>query len=114
MRMMAETLRQAFEAAGWEAGNPIGEEEAERLEMVVRGEAGRYTIMAHRSVLVLEDPVLEICDKDLYRVAWVRRVPTPDRAAELIAKYGAPAGEADTADPATPPFPSVVPEEEER
>ncbi len=102
MLMVAEEIRQAFEAAGWEAGEPIGEEEAERLEMVVRGEAGRYTITAHRSVLVLDDPVLELCDRDRFLVAWVRKVPTPERAAELLGRYGVLANEADTADPATP------------
>ena len=102
----------AIEAASWEAGEPIGEEEAERLKMVVRAEAGRYTITAHRSVLVLDEPILELCDRDRSLVAWVQD-PTPERAAELLAKYGAPVGEADTMDPATPPSPCVVPEEEE-
>jgi len=107
---MAETIRQAFEATGWE---DIGEE-AERLEMAIRGEAGRYTIAAHRSVLMLDDPVLELCDRDLARVAWVRKVPTPDRAAELLAEYGVPADEADTMDPATSPHPPTVSETEDR
>ena len=94
---MAETIRQAFEAAGWEA---IGEG-AERLEMAIRGEAGRYTTMVHRSVLMLDDAVLESCDGDRSRVARVRKVPTPERAAELLARFGVPADEAGTADPAT-------------
>lgn len=114
MREMAETMRQAFEATGWQAGEPISEEEAERLEMVVRAEAGRYTITAHRSVLVLDEPVLELCDRDRSLVAWVRTVPTPERAAELLASYGVPAEEADTTDPATPPLPSTVPEGADR
>ena len=88
-------------AAGWEA---IGEE-AERLEMAIRGEAGRYTLAAHRSVLMLDNPVLELCDSDRSRVAWVRKVPTPERAAELLARFGVPADEAGTADPATSPLP---------
>jgi len=32
----------------------------------------------------------------------------------LLDRYGVPAEEADTMDPATPPFPPVVPEEEDR
>ena len=32
----------------------------------------------------------------------------------MLAKYGVPADEADTIDPATPPFPPTVPEEEGR
>lgn len=78
MRMLAEEIRQDFEAAGWDVGGPVGEEEAERLEMAVRGEAGKYTITAHRSVLVLDDPVLELCDRDRSRVARVRRSRRPN------------------------------------
>lgn len=112
--MMAAEIRQVFEAAGWDAGKPVGEEEAERLEMAVRAEAGRYAITAHRSVIVLDNPVFELCDRDLSRVAWVRKVPTPGRAAELLVGYGVPADEADTTDPATSPHPPTVPEEEDR
>lgn len=100
MRMMAEEIRQAFEAAGWEAGKPIGEEEAERLEMAIRGEAGRYTRTAHRSVLVL-DP----CSSCVTGTgpAW-----------RGCARSRRPADEADTADPATSPLPPTVPEREDR
>jgi len=114
MRELAEGIRRRFKAAGWDAGAPIGKEEAERLEMAIRGEAGRYTITAHRSVLVLDEPVFELCDSDSTRVAWVRKIPSPERAAVLLDRYGVPAEEADTMDPATPPFPPVVPEEEDR
>ncbi len=114
MRMMAEEIRKAFEAAGWEAGETIDEEEAERLEMAVRGEAGRYAIVVHRSVIVLENPVFELVDTQSNAAIWARKIPKPQRAAELLAKYGVPADEADTMDPATPPFPPMVPEEEDR
>ncbi len=114
MRMMAEEIRQAFEAAGWEVGEPIGEEEAERLEMVIRAEAGRYAIIAPRSVIVLDEPVFELVDADSGTAIWVRKIPTPQRAAELLARHGVPAEEANTIDPTTPPSPPMVPEEENR
>ncbi len=113
MRMIAEEVRRDFEAAGWEAGEPIGEEEAKKLEMVVRAEAGRYAIVAHRSVLVLEHPRYELVDTESETVIWTRNIPTPQRTADLLAKYGVPAAEADTTDPATAPFPPMVPDEEE-
>lgn len=113
MRMTAEEIRQAFEAAGWETGAPISEEEAGQLALVVRAEAGRYAIVAHRSVMVLENPTFELVDTESETVIWVREVPNPRRAAELLARYGVPAAEADTTDPATAPFPPRVPEEEE-
>lgn len=112
MRMIAEGIRRSFEAAGWETGGPIGEEEAEQLALVVRGEAGKYAIVAHRSVMVLEKPTFEIVDTEAEAVIWVREVPDPHQAAELLAEYGIPAHEADTADPATAPFSPLVPEEE--
>jgi hypothetical protein len=114
MQMMAEEIRQAFEAAGWETGGPVGEEEAEQLEMAVRAEAGRYAIVAHRSVMVLENPTFELVDTESETVIWVREIPAPRRAAELLADYGVPAAEADTMDPATAPFPPLAPEEEDR
>lgn len=114
MRMMAEGIRQSFEAAGWETEGPIGEEEAERLALAVRGESGRYAIVAHRSVIVLENPTFELVDTESKTVIWVHEVPAPQRAAELLAEYGVPAAEADTTDPATAPFPPTVPEEEEQ
>ena len=114
MRMMAEQIRQDFEAAGWTTGDPISEEEAERLEMVVRAEAGRYAIVAHRSVMVLEKPTFELVDTESETVIWVREVPSPQRAAELLARHGLPAHQADTTDPVTAPLPPLVPEKEER
>ena len=114
MHMMAEEIWQVFEAAGWEAGEPVSEEEAERLEMVIRAEAGRYAIIAPRSVIMLDEPIFELVDTDSGTAIWVRKIPDPERAAELLARYGVPADEADTIDPATPPFPPMVPEEEDR
>lgn len=114
MCALAEGMRQAFEAAGWEVGEPVGEE-AERLEMAVRGEVGKYTITAHRSVLVLDDPMLEFCDKDRSRVAWVRKIPASELDAELLARYWAPTEESvDTGVPARHPPLSTGPEEEDR
>ena len=112
MRMMAEEIRRSFEAAGWETGGPIGEEEAERLEMAIRGEAGTYAIVAHRSVVMLDRPRYELVDTASETVIWVRELPDPHQAAELLAEYGVPAHEADTADPATAPFPPLAPEQE--
>lgn len=114
MRRMADGIRQDFKAAGWETGEPVKEEEAEQLEMAVRGEAGRYVIVAHRSVMVLDRPRFELVDIASETVIWVRGIPTPQRAAELLAEYGVPAAEADTSDPASAPFPPLVPEDEDQ
>ncbi len=81
--------------------------------MVIRAEAGRYAIIAPRSVLVLDEPIFELLDADSATAIWVRRIPGPQRAAELLARYGVPVDEADTIDPVTSP-PPVVPEEEDR
>jgi hypothetical protein len=114
MRRIAEEIRGAFEAAGWGAGEPIGEEEAESMELVIRAEASKYAIVAPRSVLVLDQPIFELFDTDSDTAIWVRKIPNPQRAAELLARYGVPADEADTIDTATPPSPPMVPVEEDR
>lgn len=61
--------------------------------------------MDHRSVMVLDRPRYELLDTESDTAIWVRKIPDPARAAELLARYGVPAEEADTMDPATAPFP---------
>jgi len=81
---------------------------------VIRAEASKYAIVAPRSVLVLDQPIFELFDTDSDTAIWVRKIPNPQRAAELLARYGVPADEADTIDPDTPPSPPMVPVQEDR
>jgi hypothetical protein len=94
-------VREAFESAGWAI------KEVSSGEVV--GEGGRYAIRADEKVLG-DETVFELRDEKLDMKAYARRVPTPQRAAELLDEYGVPAGMSDV----TPgKVPMVPPEAEE-
>ncbi len=94
-------VKEAFERAGWR----IREVSSEELV----GEADRYAIRADEEVLG-DETVFELRDEELDMKAYARRVPTPERAAELLDRYGVPAGISEV----TPgKVPMVPPEAEE-
>ena len=76
-------VKEAFERAGWAV------RDVSSGEFV--GEAGRYAIRTDEKVLG-DETVFELRDEELDMKAYTRRVPTPDRAAELLDRYGVPAG----------------------
>ena len=93
--------REAFERGGWAIRDVSSGE--------VVDEAGRYAIRADEKVLG-DETVFELRDEELDMKAYTRRVPTPDRAAELLDRYGVPAGISEV----TPgKVPMVPPEAEE-
>jgi hypothetical protein len=53
------------------------------------GEAGRYAIRTDEEVLG-DETVFELRDEELNMKAYARRVPTPERAAELLDTYVVP------------------------
>ena len=94
-------VKEAFERAGW----TIREVSSEELV----GEADRYAIRTDEEV-VGDETVFELRDEELDMKAYARRVPTPERAAELLDSYGVPAGMSEV----TPgKVPMVPPEAEE-
>jgi hypothetical protein len=94
-------VKEAFERAGWAMRDVSSEE--------VVGEAGRYAIRTDEEVLG-DETVFELRDEELEMKAYARRVPTPERAAELLDRYGVPAGISEV----TPgKVPMVPPEAEE-
>lgn len=80
--MPRESAAEAFERAGWKV-----REEGDPAEVVA--EAGRYEIRPDEKVLGHET-VFELTDKELSMKVYARKVPTPDRAAELLNRYGVP------------------------
>jgi hypothetical protein len=81
----SEAPAQSFEAAGW----AIREKHPPWEEGAV-GEAGRYVIRTTEK-LVGDETVYELQDEELNMKVYARKVPSPERAAELIEEYGAPA-----------------------
>jgi hypothetical protein len=80
-----EEAAQSFEAAGCaiRGNHPPGEEGAV-------GEVGRYVIWTTEKILGAQT-VYELHDEELNMKVYARKVPSPERAAELIEEYGAPA-----------------------
>ncbi|MGI8912152.1 MAG: hypothetical protein ACR2JR_16620 [Rubrobacteraceae bacterium] len=95
--MTGEGIAEVFERAGWEV-----QEEGDSAEVV--GGAGRYEIRPDEKVLGHET-VFELSDEKLSMKAYARKVPTPERAAELLDHYGVPSGMSD----ATPGKVPMVP-----
>ncbi len=94
-------VRDAFKRTGWAI------REVSSGEFV--GEAGRYTIRTDEEVLG-DETVFELRDEELDMKAYAHRVPTPERTAELLDRYGVPAGMSEV----TPgKVPMVPPEAEE-
>jgi hypothetical protein len=94
-------VKEAFERAGWTI------REVSSGELI--GEAERYAIRTDEKVLG-DETVFELRDEELDMKAYTRRVSTPERAAELLDRYGVPAGISDV----TPgKVPMVPPEAEE-
>jgi hypothetical protein len=94
-------MKEIFERAGWVI------REVSSGEFV--GEAGRYAIRTDEKVLG-DETVFELRDEELEMKAYARRVPTPERAAELLDRYGVPEGISEV----TPgKVPMVPPEAEE-
>jgi hypothetical protein len=92
--------KEAFEKTGWAI------RETSSGELV--GEAGRYVIRTDEKVLGNET-VFELRDEELDMKVYARRVQTPERAAELLDRYGAPAEISDV----TPGKVPMVPPEAE-
>ena len=99
--MTDAVVKEAFKKAGWTT------REVSSGEII--GEAGRYAIRTDEKVLG-DETVFELRDEELDMKAYARRVPTPERAAELLDEYGVPAGISEV----TPgKVPMVPPEAEE-
>ncbi len=93
--------KEAFERAGWAVRDVSSGQ--------VVGEAGRYAIRTDEKVLG-DETVFELRDEELDMRAYARRVPTPERTAELLDRYGVPVGISEV----TPgKVPMVPPEAEE-
>lgn len=80
-RLVKELEHRAVEEQGWATDRFGGVEEPGT------GRAGRLRIGPHP---LLPERGYVIHDRGLATVAWVRRVPTPARAAELLSEHGVP------------------------
>jgi len=87
--MTKEEIEQAFVDAGWQLDSGFAE------HLVVGLDNDRLSILAHGWAWETDDPFFELCDHRDHLGAedityWVREIPTPQRAGELLAEYGGP------------------------
>ncbi len=79
--MTREEIEQGFVDAGWELDGSFSGH-------LVIGEDGDLCILAHQWTWGTDDPVFELSDGNV--TYWVREIPTPQQAEELLDEYGGP------------------------
>ena len=84
--MTREEIEQALEARGWRIDDGFS------THLIV-GNNHTLSILAHQWVWESDDPVFEISDEGTDLTYWVREIPTPAQAQELINEHGGPADE---------------------
>ena len=84
--MTREEIEQALEAAGWRV------DEGFSAHLLV-GNNHTISVLAHKWVWGIDDPVFEISDEQTDLTYWVREIPLPPQAKELIKEHGGPADE---------------------
>ncbi len=84
--MTREEIEQAFVDAGWQLDNGFAE------HLVIGRDNDRLSILAHSWTWQTDDPFFELCDHEGEEdvTYWVREIPTPQRAGELLREYGGP------------------------
>ena len=78
-----EEIEQSFLEAGWELDGGFSGH-------LVVGEDSELSILAHSQAWACEDPMFELCDSKRNLVYWVKGIPTPTKARELLDEHGKP------------------------
>jgi hypothetical protein len=84
--MTRDEIEQALEACGWKV------DEGFSAHLIV-GNNHTLSVLAHQWVWETDDPVFEISDEETDLTYWVREIPTPAQAQELVKERGGPADE---------------------
>ena len=87
--MTREEIEQAFVDAGWQLDGGFAE------HLVVGHDNEYLSILAYSWAWETDDPFFELCDHEGEEdiTYWVREIPTPQRAGELLREYGGPVEE---------------------
>jgi hypothetical protein len=76
-----EVEQQGFAGAGWELDGSF-------YKHLIIGYRQDLSIIAYRQTWETEDPKFQLCDHEKDLGYWVREIPTPQQAAELLKKSG--------------------------
>ncbi len=80
--MTSEEIEQSFTSAGW------GIDDGFSGHLVVGYSGDTLSILFYPEMLRNEDPVFEILDHMRNVTYWVREIPTPRQAGELLEEHG--------------------------
>jgi hypothetical protein len=82
-----EEIQQEFARAGWELDDGF-------YKHLIIGYTNSLSILAYRPAWETEeDPEFQLCDHENDLDCWVREIPTPQQAAQLLTEYGEPINE---------------------
>ena len=81
--MNQEEINQKFASAGWELDGSF-------YKHLIVGYTEALSILAYRQAWETEDPEFQLCDHENDLSYWVREIPTPQRAAQLLREHGEP------------------------
>lgn len=81
--MEQEEVEQGFAGAGWELDGSF-------YKHLIIGYRQDLSIIAYRQTWETEDPKFQLYDHEKDLSYWVREIPTPQQAAELLREHGEP------------------------
>jgi hypothetical protein len=84
--MNQEEVEQAFAGSGWELDGSF-------YKHLIIGFVDDLFIIAYRQTWETDDPKFQLCGHENDLNYWVGKIPTPQRAAELLREYGEPLDE---------------------
>lgn len=84
--MNQAAVEQRFDSAGWELDGSF-------YKHLIIGYVDDLSIIAYLQTWETEDPKFQLCDHENGLSYWVREIPTPQQAAQLLKEHGEPLDE---------------------
>jgi hypothetical protein len=81
--MNQEEINQKFASAGWDLDGSF-------YKHLIVGYTGDLSILAYPQAWETNDSKFQLCDHENDLSYWVREIPTPQRAAQLLREHGEP------------------------
>ncbi len=81
--MSQQELEQKFASAGWDLDGGF-------YNHLIIGYTDILSNLAYRPAWEAEEPEFQLCDHENNLSYWVREIPTPQQAAQLLREYGEP------------------------
>ena len=84
--MDPKEVKQQFASAGWDIDDSFSG------YLVIGYEEDNLSIVAHPEEVfeTAEDPLFELIDHEQYANHWVREIPTPQQASQMLREHGEP------------------------